>query len=213
MRSPHSDKRENVLQASVKRLVKLWQRKLINRRLLMKKKWAVVPLVIVVLIFAWVVSMAGERVDPTGVLPRLLEIDQTHSDAVQSFLEHLKLDYHPEYGTVKKETLPFHNNDWEKSYVPELFPESRIERIDSITKATFSGTVLTAHKARDGHIFYVWHRYKDETGVFVTIREAGKEKPRTAMAIYKGGNPVYLSSDDLVCRINGHQVSMRMVKW
>ncbi|MCP5054515.1 MAG: hypothetical protein GY940_45525 [bacterium] len=179
----------------------------------MNKKMVTISLVGIVVIFAWVVSMAGERVDPTGVLKRLLEIDRTHTEAVQSFLDNVKLDRHPKYGAVEKDEMPVHEKGWDNAYAAELFPKEKVEAISSITQATFSGTALAAHKAPNGDIFYVWHRYKDETGVFVTARLAGRSQSQTALAVVGGGNPVYLSSEDLVCRIDGHMVSMRMVKW
>jgi len=171
------------------------------------------PIVIMVVVFAWVVSMAGEKVDPTGVMRRLLEMERTHSEAVQSFLGHLKLDYHPDFGKIGRDVLPVHPEGWNEAYVAELFPRSKIVKVESITRAEFSGTTLAGHRAENGSIFYVWHRYTRETGVFVTVQVEGSSEPRTAMAINRGGNPVYLSSDDLVCRIDGHLVSMRMVKW
>ncbi len=179
----------------------------------MKKKWVVLPLVLVVVVFAWVVSMAGDRVDPTGVMQRLLEMEETHTEAVQSFLGNLKLDYHPAHGNVQKDIMPCHEAGWEEKYVPELFPKAEIENVSSISRATFTGTVLAGHKDKNGTIFYVWHHYQDELGIFVTVQVKGSSEPRTAMAVFRGGNPVYLSSNDLQCRIAGHLVSMRMVKW
>lgn len=179
----------------------------------MKKKWIVMPLVLVVVVFAWVVSMAGDRVDPTGVMQRLLEMEETHTEAVQSFLGNLKLDYHPAYGVVQKDMMPCHASEWSKDFVAELFPNAQIVSVDSITKATFSGTVLTGHKDKNGQVFYVWHHYQDEVGVLVTAQVKDSQEPRTAMAVFNGGNPIYLSSNDLKCRIAGHLVAMRMIKW
>jgi hypothetical protein len=180
---------------------------------LMKKKWIVVPSILVVLIFAWVLSMAGARVDPSGVMRRLLEIEQAHSESMNSFLHHLKLDYHPKLGTVKKETLPFHKEGWDDKYASQLFPQSEFKNIQSISKTIFSGTLLVTHRTDDGRNFHVWHRYKNEPGIFVTAQMAGSEEPKTVMVVLATGNPVYLSSDDLVCRIAGHQVAMRLKKW
>lgn len=179
----------------------------------MSKKLIVVALVLVLSVFAWVVSMAGERVDPTGVMGRLVEMDRSHTDAVQSFLNHLKLDYHPDFGSVSKEDMPFHATGWNEQYIHELFPGKNIEHIKSVTKATFSGTVLAVHREHTGRLFHVWHRYKDEAGVLVTVKLADRDEERTAMAIIGTGNPVYLSSDDLVCRISGHQVALKMARW
>lgn len=103
----------------------------------MKKKYIIAPAVMVVLIFAWVASMAGERVDPTGVLSRLLEIEHAHSESMQSFLQHLKLDYHPQLGTVKKETLPYHKEGWDDTYSAQLFPGKKMQAIESVSRTIF----------------------------------------------------------------------------
>jgi hypothetical protein len=177
------------------------------------KKWVIVPSIMVVLIFAWVVSMAGARVDPSGVMQRLLEIEQAHSESMNSFLEHLKLDYHPKLGTVKKETLPFYKKGWNDKYALQLFPQAELQSIQSVSRTTFSGTLLVTHKTDDGRHINVWHRYKDEAGLFVTAKMSGSEELKTVMVVQSTGNPVYLSSDDLVCSIADHQVSMRLKKW
>ncbi len=172
-----------------------------------------IPVVMLVVIMAWVVSMAGEKIDPTGIMNRLVEMEKNHKEAVKSFLGHLKLDYHPEYGRVPKHEMPVHASGWHNRFVPKLFPKSTVVSVESLTQAEFSGTALTAHKSKDGRTFYVWHRYINEMGVFVTVKVKGSDVPRTSMAVLKGGNPVYLSSEDLICRIDGHMVSMRLDRW
>ncbi len=154
------------------------------------KKYLTVLSLVVFMFFAFVNLNAAETIDPTGNLTMLQEVENDHINYVARLLESIRLDYHPEYGVVKKEALPCYEKGWDKSNIADYFPEGNV--LDGAFKQmTFTGIAMAAHKAKDGKIFYVWHKFNEESAVIMAadVEVDGKSETKIAMAMWHCGNP------------------------
>lgn len=79
----------------------------------------------------------------------------------QKITDDIKLDWHPDYGTVKKGDYPMDDSGWSDSKVDSLFPGKTVLDYE-VTHEKFTGIALTEHKNDRGETFHVWHEYEDE---------------------------------------------------
>lgn len=88
--------------------------------------------------------------------------------------EDIKLDWHPEYGTVKVGDYPMDSKGWNETKVADLFPGKTVLDYE-ITEETFSGIALTEHKGDRGETFHVWHQFDNEpvARLKATVQEPG----------------------------------------
>ncbi|MCP4147031.1 MAG: hypothetical protein GY757_04700 [bacterium] len=88
---------------------------------------------------------------------------------------------------MKKEDLPVHKDGWNDMYVPELFPGKTV-----LSHKTYSikvtGLFLVEHKADDGAIFYVWHKFEDEDMAIVIAVIKGETLPQIMGTVASCGN-------------------------
>ncbi|MCP4146253.1 MAG: hypothetical protein GY757_00755 [bacterium] len=178
----------------------------------MKKNLTILMLTIVLSLFVASNLVAAESGDPTGNFEKLMEMEREHADTVANFLDTIQLDYHPDYGIIKKEALPCHAEGWDEKYVNELFPNGKVLSY-KVKDLEVSGIVLAAHKARDGKIFYVWHRYEKEATVFVSadVEIDGEVQPQASVAFRLCVNG-WWRSEDLVFYVNGVRVPWWVAK-
>ncbi len=174
------------------------------------KKYLTVLSLVVFMFFAFVNLNAAETIDPTGNLTMLQEVENDHINYVARLLTTIKFDYHPEYGVVKKEALPCYEKGWDKSNIADYFPEGNV--LDGAFKqTTFTGIALAAHKAKDGSIFYVWHKYNEEPMVVMAadVEVGGQAETGVAMAMRSCGNHI---NEDTVFFLDGVRIDRRTVE-
>ncbi len=116
--------------------------------------------------FSWPGSMIAEVTnDPTGTMQKIYELNEAHSKAIETLVGSVRLDYHPEFGTIRPEdypvnAVPINPEEVKAQFVNEMEGKGYVITELTMTEATLSGRVLVEHRVSNQNIF-VWHELQN----------------------------------------------------
>jgi len=129
-----------------------------------KRVFIAVLMSLIVAVF-WVANVSADVEDPTGTLQQIKQINDAHQKTIDALVANIRMDYHPELGTIKTEDYPVNT----KVLTPEAAQAKFISEMEgegyeiiemTMTQNTLSGPVLVEHSVSNRQVF-VWHNMQN----------------------------------------------------